>query len=108
MVTNAYVPGAALFGYERLRAYSGSAVTVDWTDPNLSKVVRLKLVTDPGLPFADVSYCYGDLADSTPVRVRLPFYQLPRKGLRAAIVEYAKADRVHAKSLGILDAVTFD
>jgi hypothetical protein len=101
------VPGAELFGYNRLGEHARAA-TIDWTDPQLKRVVRLKLVTDAGLPFADVSYCYGELTDGTPVRVRLPFYQLPRKGLRGAIVAHAADAGVHAKRLGILDAVAFD
>jgi hypothetical protein len=103
----AYVPGARLFGYERLAEY-GSAETVDWTDKRLSKIVRLKVVTDPGFPYLDVSYCYGDLKDGTKVRVRLPFHQLPKKGARRSIVEHAKADGVYAHGLGILDALAFD
>jgi hypothetical protein len=102
-----YQPGAALFGYDRLTTYR-EAATVDWTDPDLHRVVRLKLVTDPGLPFADVSYCYGDLTNGQPVRVRLPFHQLPRRGMSKAIVTHAMEAGVHAKRLGILDAVTYD
>jgi hypothetical protein len=102
-----YESGAAMFGYDRLAVYAG-AETVAWDDPQLKRVVRLKLVTDPGFPFADVSYCYGDLADGSPVRVRLPFHQLPRKGLHKAIVTHAVRDGVHAKRLGVLDAVAFD
>lgn len=104
----AYRPGAELFGYERLAEHAAATETVDWTDKRLARVVRLKLVTDAGFPYADVSYCYGELTDGTKVRVRLPFHQLPKRGMHRAIVEHAKADGVHAKSLGILDAAAFD
>lgn len=107
-MSDAYVSGAELFGYDRLAQYSRSTQTIAWDDARLARVVRLKLVTDHGLPFADVSYCYGELADGTPVRVRLPFHQLPRKNLRGTIVGYAQTDGIHAKRLGILDAVAFD
>lgn len=102
-----YVSGAEQFGYERLGEHSRGD-TVDWSDGRLAKVVRLKVVTDPGFPYVDVSYCYGELKDGTKVRVRLPFHQLPKRGMRRAIVEYAKTDGVHAKGLGILDEIAFD
>lgn len=79
---------------------------VDWTDPNLKRVVRLRLLSDPGFPVWDVSYCFGEMKDSTPVRVSLPFDQLPKRGFRRAIVEYAKQDGVHAARLGLLDNIS--
>lgn len=79
---------------------------VDWNDPRLKRVNRLRLLSDPGLPFWDVSYCWGILEDGTRVEVYLPFDQLPKRGWKKAIVEYAKADKVYAKGLGILDNVS--
>ena len=79
---------------------------VDWTDPSLKRIVRLRLLSDPGYPAWDVSYCVGELQDGTPVRVQLPFSQLPRKGMRGAIVEYAKKDGIHAGRLGVFDALS--
>lgn len=75
--------------------------SVYWTEPGL-KVIRLRLLSDPGFPRWDVSYCHGLLGDE-PVRVRLPFDQLPRHGMQRALVEHAKADHVYAKGLGILE-----
>jgi hypothetical protein len=80
--------------------------TVDWTDARLKRVVRLRLLGDRGYPWWDVSYCYGELHDGTPVPVQLPFSQLPRRGTRSAIVRYAMADKVHAKDLGVFDAIS--
>lgn len=105
--TAAYVTGAEMFGYDRLDLYR-SAETVDWADRRLAKVVRLKVLTDPGFPYIDVSYCYGELKDGTPVRVDLPFFQLPKRGARKALIEHAKRDGVFAKGLGLLDAIAFD
>jgi hypothetical protein len=79
----------------------GDAREVYWTEPGL-RVTRLRLITDPGFPVWDVSYCHGRIGDE-PVRVELPFSQLPRRGMRRAIVEAAKADKVYATGLGILD-----
>lgn len=74
---------------------------VYWTEPGL-RVTRLRLITDPGFPFWDVSYCHGTV-NGREVDVDLPFSQLPRRGMKRAIVEYAKADKVYAAGLGILD-----
>ena len=95
---NGLVNGPA---YHTARA---GAETVDWTTPGL-KVTRLRLVSDPGFPFWDVSYCHGVL-NGKDVDVQLPFGQLPKRGLSRAIVEAAKADGVYARGLGILDAVS--
>lgn len=80
-----------------------NARTVDWTEPHL-RITRLRLLSDPGLGFWDVSYCHGTLAHTGEyVRVDLPFSQLPKRGFRRAIVEYAIRDGVHARRLGALD-----
>jgi hypothetical protein len=80
---------------------------VDWSDPDLKRVTRLRLLSDPGFPMWDVSYCFGEMKDGRCVRVQLPFDQLPKGGkLQKTIVEYAKRDKVYAKGLGILDAIS--
>jgi hypothetical protein len=52
-----------------------------------------------------VSYCHGEVGGK-PVRVELPFSQLPKKGMGGAIVRHAKRDGVHAKNLGVFDAIS--
>lgn len=86
----------------------GSARVLDWDDPQLCRVTRLRLVTDPGCPFWDVSYCWGLDTEGKPVRVRLPFGQLPRgKGkINGFLIEQAKKAEIHAKRLGILDSIS--
>jgi len=78
--------------------------TVDWTTKGL-KITRLRLVSDIGFPVWDVSYCHGFIGDE-PVRVRLPFGHLPKKGMSTAIIEAAKKDGVYAKGLGVFDAIS--
>lgn len=73
------------------------------SDPRLAKITRLRLVTDPGFPMYDVSYCYGVLKDGTNVRVRLPRTQFPRRDLSGALIDMCKAAKVYAKGLGLLD-----
>lgn len=88
-------------GYHAARA---DAADVEWTEPGL-KITRLRLLSDPGFPVWDVSYCHGVL-DGEPVNVLLPFSQLPKRNLRSAIIEYAKRDRLFAKGIGILDNIS--
>lgn len=78
---------------------------VDWSEPGL-KITRLRLLTDPGFPVWDVSYCDGRLPNGKTVMVRLPFSQLPKRGVVKAIIEYAKRDKVFAKGTGIFDCVS--
>ena len=76
----------------------------DWTEPGL-RVTRLRLLSDPGFPYWDVSYCDGEL-DGYHVRVQLPFNQLKKRNIAGQIIEYAKRDKVFAKGIGILDCIS--
>lgn len=77
---------------------------VCWTTKGL-KVTRLRMLSDPGFPVWDISYCHGIL-DGEHVDVELPFYQLSKRGWKGEIIQYAKQDGVFAKGLGILDNVS--
>ena len=83
--------------------YPGDA-RVCWKTPGLY-VTRLRLLSDPGFPAWDVSYCWGEL-DGRPVQVILPFSQLPKRGVTRRIISWAKHDGVYAKALGILDNIS--
>lgn len=90
------------------RAYHdefAGAREVDWTTPGL-RVTRLRLLSDPGFPLWDVSYCHGRIG-TEPVVVRLPFDQLPKRGLFAEVVRHAKRDGVFAARLGLLDRLNY-
>jgi hypothetical protein len=76
---------------------------VDLADKRLARITRLRLVTDRDFPMWDLSYCYGVLKDSTPVRVRLPRSQFPKTGLQSSLVEMCKEVNVYGKGLGIFD-----
>lgn len=95
-------------GLEDPKAYHAidRSTVVDWTDPRLLRVTRLRLLSDPGFPAWDVSYCHGLLRDGTHCTVSLPFSQLPKSFLFRHIVAYAKRDGVHARNLGVLSAVS--
>jgi hypothetical protein len=61
--------------------------TLDWTSPDLAKITRLRLLSDPGYPAWDVSYCHGENRRGERVNVGLPFSQLPRgRAMRGAII----------------------
>lgn len=104
--TNGLINGLA---YHAARADANPS-TVDWTAPGL-KITRLRLLSDPGFPTWDVSYCHGEI-NGRPVDVQLPFDQLAKsrrgKGpsLAAQIVAHAIKDGVHARQSGILDAIS--
>lgn len=78
---------------------------VDWTEPGLF-ITRLRMVSDPGFPFWDVTYCHGRIGNE-PVVVRLPFDQLPKRGTLAEVVRHAKRDSVFAARLGLLNKNTY-
>jgi hypothetical protein len=84
-------------GYERPLATR----TVYWNEPGL-RISRLRLLSDPGFPFWDVSYCEGYIGKEF-VNVTLPFDSLPKKNKLKAIVDHAKKDKVFAKKIGILN-----
>lgn len=82
-------------------------IVVEWTDPQLAKIERLRLLSDPGYPMWDVHYCYGRLKSGQAVKVDLPFDQLRKdRKISAQIVEYAIKDKVYAKGLGIFGAIS--
>lgn len=77
---------------------------VDWAEPGL-RITRLRLLSDPGFPWWDVSYCHGMLADGTAVHVVLPFDRL-RKGYAGELIHHLNAAGLHGKRLGIWDAIS--
>ena len=77
-------------------SYTG-ARHVDWTTEGL-EIVRLRLLSDPGYPFWDVSYCDG-LIGSEKVKVVLPFSELPKKNMKSALYAEAKKTGVFIKGL---------
>jgi len=79
------------------------AETVELDDPRLARIVRLRLVTDPGFPFFDLSYCHGQLRDGTFVRVQLPQFQFSKRELNRELIAMCKAAGVYGKALGIFD-----
>jgi len=80
--------------------------TVYWTDKDLVKIIRLRLLSDPYFPAWDISYCHGKLRDGSYVEVELPWGQLPKGKVNKTIVHWAKKEGVYAKGLGIFDVIS--
>lgn len=79
---------------------------VDWTDPRLARIERMRFVSDPGFPAWDLSYCFGRLKSGEKVEVLLPFTQLPKRNMFGALIQYAKRDRVYLRGLGVFGAIS--
>jgi hypothetical protein len=75
----------------------GDVETVDWTADGL-EITRLRLLSDPGFPFWDISYCHG-VRNGRHVNVRLPFSELPKYKMKAALYAEAKATGKFIKGL---------
>lgn len=70
---------------------------VSWDTAGL-EITRLRVLSDPGYPFWDVSYCHGVL-DGKNVEVILPFSQIPKKKPNAFLYNEAKKTGVYIKGL---------
>lgn len=97
---NGLVNGIA-YHNERHRQEDG-VKTVDWTTPCLV-ITRLRLLSDPGFPAWDVSYCHGML-HGKHVNVELPFSQLPKRGMKAAL--YAEARKTGCFIEGLFSSIS--
>ncbi|WP_042377178.1 hypothetical protein [Gordonia alkanivorans] len=77
------------------------------SDRAVVKIIRLRLISDPGHPSWDVSYCWGEQTDGTRVPVQLDEMRLPKNNLSRSLVDMAKRNGRYAKGLGLLDAISF-
>lgn len=109
--SNGLVNGPA---YHRERnAQEDGVALVSWDTPGLY-ITRLRLLSDPGFPAWDVSYCHGML-DDRHVNVELPWSQLPKRfqwapgkmgGWRAFLISECKKAGINGRKLGIIDNVS--
>lgn len=63
-------------------------IWVNWDAEGVA-ITRLRLLSDPGFPLWDVSYCHGT-QHGIPVNVTLPFSQLPKKNMKRWLYQQAK------------------
>lgn len=78
----------------------------DLSDPAIVQIVRLRLLSEPGYPVWDLSYCHGRLADGTIVPVQLPYPTFSKKDLRGDIIDMCRKAGRYGKGLGIFDAIS--
>lgn len=71
-------------------------------DPRVKRVVRLRLLTEPGYPYYDISYCYAQLKTGEYVRLQSPMH-LRRSKIKGDLIAWAREEKVNAKALGLLD-----
>lgn len=83
---NGLVNGLAY--HKQRHEQDGGVNKVCWTTEGL-KITRLRLLSDPGFPVWDLSYCHGVL-DGKHVDVQLPFSQLPKRGMKSFLYNEAK------------------
>ena len=72
---------------------------LDWNDRELRRITRIRLVSDPGFPFWDVSYAMGVDQQGRQRDVRLPVDQLPRSGPIRELVRLARIDGIYLTRL---------
>lgn len=72
-------------------------------DKRLARITRLRLLTEPGYPYFDISYVYGVLKDGRHCRIDGAPASLGRKTLKRDLIEWAKEEGAYAKGLGLLD-----
>lgn len=78
-------------------------VTVHFDDKRLKTITRLRLISDPGYPMWDVSYCHGVLKDGTEVRVTLDNHQFNKRTIKGDLIAMCKRRGVFAKGIGLLN-----
>jgi hypothetical protein len=90
-------------GYLDTLADDGRAFGLD----EIAKLTRVRLLTDRGCPFLDLSYAMGELADGSHCRVRIDCSSLGRKTYRSEIAAECKRLGVNANKLGVWDSGTY-
>lgn len=95
METNGLSNGIAY--HNERHAQEGGVASVCWTTKGL-EITRLRLLSDPGYPEWDVSYCHGIL-NGRHVDVTLPFSTLPKKAWKTALYKEARSTGVFIKGL---------
>jgi hypothetical protein len=79
------------------------SIHVTLGSPEVARVVRLRLLTEPGYPYFDISYCYVQLKDGRYARLSDTPMSLGRKTLKRDLIAWAREEGAYAKGLGLLD-----
>lgn len=76
-----------------------STETLSWADDRLERITRIRLVSDPGLPYWFVNYAIGVDGDGEQVGIDLPFDRVPKAGWKGHIIGHARKDSVYLAEL---------
>lgn len=98
-----YTSGEVITNGTEYHATYRDAPRVPWSAKGL-KITRVRMLSDPGFPWWDVTYCYGEI-DGKPVNVDLPFHQLNKRKWKSEAIEHAKRDGVYLKGINFFNAV---
>ena len=71
-------------------------VTLDWNDPKLAEIIRIRFLSDRGFPLYDVSYVLGRDVDGNQVRVALPRHQYGKRTYLSELYADARADGIRS------------
>lgn len=71
-------------------------VTLDWTDPKLKRITRIRFIGDSWSGPFDLSYVLGEDDQGRQVHVRIPLYQVMGKGgtIKGELIAEARRDKV--------------
>jgi hypothetical protein len=80
-------------------------LTLNELDAQGGRVTRLRLLTERGYPFYDISYAHGVLPSGQVVALRTDGCpdRLRRSCLKSDLIAWAREQGVSAKRLGLLD-----
>ena len=82
-----------------------------WAQPAFKRFIRVRLISDPGFPFWDVSYAFGEWIDGSITRIHdIPgegaCSQLGKRTWKTSAVREAKRWNVFLKSKGFFDSIS--
>jgi hypothetical protein len=82
-----------------------------WAQPAFKRFVRVRLLSDPGFPFWDVSYAFGEWIDGSIARIHeIPgefgCCQLKRRSWKSDAIREAQRWGVFLKAKGFFDAIS--
>lgn len=88
--------------------FADGAMTLAQLQAAGGRVSRLRMLTEPGTPFLDVSYVHGVLPNGQQVHINLQDSPHLRKGrgsepYMSDMIGWAKREGVYGKAIGMLD-----
>jgi hypothetical protein len=106
---DAYTTGQPSVTADYHRDVSSETLTLKQVQAAGGKISRIRLLGEAG--YRDISYIHATLADGRIVRVNLnqcPGTTLiPANKVKTTFIEWAKAEGVYAKGLGLLDDANY-